>query len=149
MAATVTVNNYGRSASLGGMAAISITIAAASVSYAKTSGGLAIDLASALVTAGPFDANPHPSDVVGFLPLGLSTNGFIPTGLTVGTATYTTQSGASTQNNNLGALSTCPAYIRLVGSGSASYVTLTEVADGVNTDSFTGLLIVARGGHNK
>ncbi len=148
MAATVTTNTVGRVSQMATLSAISVTISAASVSYATSLGGLAIDLASALINSGPQDYTPNPSDIIGFLPIGLSTLGFIPTGLTVGTPTYTAVSGASTQNSGLGALSTCPAYIRLAGSNATSSAKLLEIVDGVTTDSFTGLIVLARGGHN-
>jgi len=150
MAATVTVSLSGQVTPLASLAAIKVTIGGNSVSYTSTAGGLAFDLANALITAGPQDYTPSPTDVIGWAPLGLSTSGFLPMTLAVGTATYTAVAGASTQNGELGTLATCPCTIKLVGIGSATtnHSGLGEIVDGACTESFTGFVLLTRGGHN-
>ena len=149
MAATQTVASFGRIAVLGNVAAVIVTISGNSASYATASGGLPIDLTAVLSQISPFSAPINPADVVAFVPIGLSTNGFLPGGLVLGTATYTTIAGYA-QVRVPQTLATFPATIRLngVGASAANHAALGEVADGANTDSFTGLLLIARGGTN-
>jgi len=150
MAATQSVASFGRIAVLGNVSAVLVTINGNGASYATASGGLPFDLTTILQQAQPNNADPiHPSDVVGFIPLGLSTNGYLPTGIAFGTPTYTTLPGASVRVPQT--LATFPATIRLggIGASAANHAALNgEVADGANNDSFTGLLIIARGGTN-
>lgn len=148
MAATQTVASFGRIAVLGNVAAVLVTINGNSASYASASGGLPIDLTSVLQQASPFSAPINPADVVGAQAIGLSTNGFLPGTLTLGTPTYTNLPGATVRQPQV--LATFPAWIRLIGIGAAAtnHAGLGEVADGANTDSFAFLLLIARGGTN-
>jgi hypothetical protein len=148
MAATETVATFGRIAVLGELTAVLVTIGGNSASYATASGGLPIDLTSVLQQSSPFSAPINPADVVAVLPIGLSTNGFLPGGLVLGTPTFTTLPGATVRPPQV--LATFPATVRLYGIGAAStaHAALGEVADGANTDSFTALLLIARGGTN-
>lgn len=165
MAATSTIGNYGRIAVMGNVSAILCTYNANSAVYAAASGGLPIDLTGPLTQGQQNNDQTYinPGDVVGIIPLGLSTNGFLPTGLVVGTPTYTAQvgsgygsaaglppAGSSQGSDTDNTLTTCPATIRLVGIGAAvtNHSALGEVADGANTDVFTFILLVARGGVN-
>jgi hypothetical protein len=162
MAATVSETSYGRVATFGGnVTAIQVTIGGNGATYAAASGGLPIDLTQAIsggVALGSGAAQfsqPYlnPGDVVGFVPLGPSTNGFLPTGLVVGTATYGPAAypfngGSQNAIHPVNQLLTCPATIKLLGSGAAANGAFGQVADGVNNDSFTGLLYIARGGTN-
>ena len=131
MAATVAVNTVGRIATMATLSAIKVTIDANSVSYTTTQGGLAIDLFTALNNAGPFNAAPNGNDIIGCLPLGRSSGGFIPWSLAVGTITSTT----------------IPCTLKLIGGATAA-TGLTEIADGACTQTFAMLVLVARGGTN-
>ena len=108
---------------------VPVTIAANSVSYTTTAGGLAFDLftflADAKSTNGvPLDAN----DILGFLPKGVtSPNKYLPIGLTMGTITDTT----------------VPCLIKLLGTGSTTAAGYSEVADGACTESITGWVVIA------
>jgi hypothetical protein len=148
MAATESVATFGRITPLGNVAAVLVTIGGNGASYATASGGLPIDLTTVLAQASPFSAPINPADVVGLVPIGLSTNGFLPGGFVAGTPTYTTGTLATVRAPQT--LATFPATVRLYGIGSAAtnHAALGEVADGANTDSFTALLLIARGGTN-
>lgn len=162
MAATEVVTGYGRIATYGGdVTAIPVTFGGNGASYATASGGLPVDLVAVLTGgtqigggAGPFSM-PYinPNDVVGIQPLGLSTNGYIPFSLVVGIPTYTAASypftgGSINAVHPVQQLATCPATIRLIGIGAAvtNHAAFGEVADGANTDTFTCLVLIARGG---
>lgn len=133
MAATVTLGTVGRIAPMGSLSVVKVTVAANSVSYTATSGGLAFDINAALASAGPFSAPPNGNDVVGIIPLGLtSPTGFLPVGLALGTVTSTT----------------CPCTVKFAATGTAGSAGFAEAADGVSTQSFTALVIIARGGTN-
>jgi hypothetical protein len=148
MAATETVATFGRIATLGNLAAVLVTINGNGAAYSSAAGGLPIDLTTVLQQAQPFSAPINPADVVGFVPMGLSTNGFLPGGFIAGVPTYTNLPGASVRVPQV--LATFPATVRLNGIGAAvtNHAALGEVADGANTDSFTALLLIARGGTN-
>jgi hypothetical protein len=169
MSAIDTATNFGRIALVGIPRNLLVTINANGVAYATASGGLPIDLTAVLVqgAGGQGTLNPqdqayiNPADIVGFIPLGLSTNNFLPADLVVGTPTYTTAVGTgygsaaglppagSTQGFETDqTLATCPATIRLFGTGSANHAAMGEVADGANSDTFTGFLVIATGGVN-
>lgn len=164
MSATITANIFGRVALIADEPnLIYVCINANGASYATASGGLPIDLTAALAIGQPNDqAYINPSDVVGFVPTGPSVGGFMPGNFVLGTPTFNptvgsgfgsaaglppagTQQGFLTQQT----LATCPATIRLYGTGSANHAALGEVADGENTDVFYGFLVIATGGVNK
>lgn len=141
------------------MSTILVTVTATATVYASASGGLPVDLTTMLQTAAPsgWDGPQgiqalNPGDIVGVLPKGFSTNGFLPIDITVGTATYTTPPGMSTTDATAvpGFLATCPAWIRLMGIGasSANHAGFGEIADGAVTDTFTFFLVVNRNGSN-
>lgn len=133
MAATVTVNKFGRVASLATPAVVSINVDANSLSYATSLGGLALDIYAALATAGPYGSPPNGNDVVGVLPLGVTAPGkFLPTALTLGTVTSTA----------------IPVTLRFYGTGTAASAGLAEIADGACTQTVTLLVLLARGGTN-
>jgi hypothetical protein len=148
MAATQTVASFGRIAVFGNLSAVLVTINGNGASYATASGGLPIDLTAVLNQASPFSAPINPTDVVAFVPIGLSANGYLPGGFVAGSPTYTTGSGATVRAPQT--LATFPATVRLNGIGAAAtnHAALGEVADGANSDSFTALLLIARGGTN-
>ena len=159
MAATVTYTGLGRTSSIATLSAISVTIGGNGASYATASGGLPFDLAALLKAAGiTNDLDVYPTDVIGFVPLNTSTNGFLPMGLTLGTPTWQTQQPFGTQTSPAvpalasvqapQELATYPCTIRLYSTGSADHGALHEVADGANSDSFTGLLLLNRNGNN-
>ena len=143
------VATFGRIAVLGNVAAVLVTINGSGANYASASGGLPIDLVGVLSQASPFSAPINPADVVGLIPLGLSTNGFLPGGFVAGQPTYSTLPGGSVINPAK-QLTSFPATIRLngIGAASANHSALGEVADGANSDSFSALLLIARGGTN-
>lgn len=161
MAATVTFTNLGRNSVITTLAAIAVTVSGNGATYATASGGLPFDLAAILNNAQNNDSELiiQPADILGIVPIGLSTNGFLPLGLNL--------PGPNTQLTAVGSgygsapglpppmtvrpdyiWLTVPATIRLVGTGSANHAALAEVADGANTDSVTFLLLYARGGAN-
>ena len=148
MPATETVATFGRIAAFGNLSAVLVTINGGGASYATGAGGLPIDLTPVLQQGSPFSAPINPADVVGILPVGLSANGFLPGGLVLGTPTFTTLPGATVRPPQV--LATFPASVRLYGIGAAAsnHAALGEVADGANSDSFTVLLLIARGGTN-
>jgi hypothetical protein len=80
----------------------------------------------------------------------MSTNGFLPMNLTVGTATFTPVVWQADNGPNAtpGALLTCPCTIRLYGSGAGSGLGFAEVANGNITDTFTILIYINRNGAN-
>jgi hypothetical protein len=136
---------------------VSVTITATATVYATATGGLPIDLTGVLQQAAPagFDAPNYvqalnPADVMGVTFLQLSTNGFMPAGLVVGTPTYTAVPWESSTNAAAvpGILATCPATIRLFGSGAANHSALGEIADGAVTDTITLIVLIARSGAN-
>lgn len=153
-AATETVQNFGRVAVQARVSGILVTLTATATVYATASGGLPIDLASALITAAPFSM-PYinPADVAGVESIGMSTNGFQVGNLALGTPTYGPLAypfaGGSQSNVRPDqALVTCPATIRLWATGAANHGAFTEIADGAVTDTVQFLLLVAIGGTN-
>lgn len=164
MAATESTSPYGRIATYGGdVTAILVTIGGNGAAYATASGGLPIDLTGILAGgvalssgAAPFSQTYiNPADVVGIVPLGLSTNGYLPTGFVMGTATYAAATypftgGSINAIHPVQQLATAPATVRLIGIGAAAtnHAAFGEVADGANNDSFSALLLIARGGTN-
>jgi hypothetical protein len=143
MPATESVATFGRIAVLGNVSAVLVTINGGGAAYATASGGLPFDLTSVLQQASPFSAPINPADVVAFIPLGLSTGGYVPGAFVAGTPTYTAGSGSTVRPPQT--LATFPATIRLYGAVGSGHA---EVGDGANSDSFTGLLLIARGGTN-
>ncbi len=141
-------------------AGIQVTVTAAATVYAAASGGLPIDLTGILQVAAPsgWDGPAgiqalNPLDITGaVIPIGVSTNGFLATKVTLGTATYTTPPGMSTTDATAspGFLATCPAWIRLTGIGAAvtNHAGFGEAADGAVTETFTFILLVNRNGAN-
>jgi hypothetical protein len=150
MAATSQLlTNFGRIANHGNVSVIPVIITAATTAYATATGGLPVDLTSVLQQAAPFELDfLNPGDIVGVYAVGPSSGGFLPGPLVLGTPTYTTKPLASSQNANNKLLATCPATLRLYGSGSGARAALQEIADGNVTDTITVHLIVARGGQN-
>jgi hypothetical protein len=144
------VANFGRIAVFGNVSVIKTSISASATQYTSASGGLPIDLTTVLQQAGPFSLDTlNPGDIVDIYAPGLSANGFLPGGFQLGTPTYTTKPLASAQNtNNNRVLATCPATIRLFGTGSANHAAFGEIADGAVTDTIPIHLVVARGGEN-
>lgn len=135
MAATITLGTPtgGRLAgAFTSLAAVYINVDANSVSYTATAGGLAIDLYTVLTAAGPQSSPVNAKDIVGFLPAGFTNGGFWPHTLAVGTVTSTTM----------------PCTIKLQGSGSAASGALSQIADGACTQTFSGWVLVNRGGTN-
>lgn len=164
MAATLSESPFGRIATMGGdVTAIVVTIGGNGSTYTSASGGLPIDLVSiiaggvAIGSGAAQFSQPYlnPSDVVCLVPVGLSTNGYLPGGYALGTPTYVAASypftgGSINAIHPVQQLGTCPATIRLYGIGAAAtnHAAFGEVADGANTDSFVALLFIARGGTN-
>lgn len=135
MAATVSLSQLsgGRQvAPFTTLAAIYVSIAGNSVSYTTTAGGLAFDLFTVMSQASPFSAPINPKDIVGFVPVGLTSDKYLPTGFALGTTTSTTT----------------PCTIKLIGTGTAGSAPLAEIADGAYTGTITGLVLIARGGTN-
>lgn len=133
MATNVTIKTFGRIPTLGDVTAMKVTVDANSVSYASTSGGLSLDLYTALSQASVPAFIVNGNDVVGVLPLGTTSPGkFLPTGLTIGTVTSTS----------------VPCYLRFVGTGTAASSGLAEIADGVCTQTVDLLVILTRSGQN-
>lgn len=142
------------------LSGIEITVTAVATVYAAASGGLPVDLTTVLQNAAPSGwPGPagiqaiNPNDIVGaVIPMGLSTNGFLATQLTLGTPTYTTPPGMSTNDATAspGFLATCPAWIRLTGIGAsaANHAGFGEAADGAVTETFTCILLINRNGAN-
>jgi hypothetical protein len=149
LAASPAVNavaQFGRIAVFANLSGVLVTIAGSSAVYATAAGGLPIDLASVLIQAAPFSQTYlNPADVVGFIALGNSTNAYVPGTLKMGTPTYGPATypfgGGPTSVRPAQQLLTAPAWVRLTKGG-------TEMTDGANTDTFTALLLIARGGSN-
>lgn len=164
MAATESFTAYGRVAIMAGdVTAIPVTIGGNGVAYSSAAGGLPIDLATVLAGgvalasgAAQFSQTYiNPLDVIGIVPLGSSTTGFLPTGLVMGTATfgpaaYPFSGGSQNAIHPVNQLLTAPATVRLVGIGAAAtnHAPFGEIADGATTEAFTALLLIARGGTN-
>lgn len=160
MAANVTYANLGRNTVIADLAAIAVTVVANSAVYATASGGLPFDLAAVLNTAQPNDSEDiiQPADIIGIQAIQMSTNGFLPGNLTIGTPTQNTAVGSGfgsapglpppmTVRPDY-TWATVPCTLRLWGTGSANHAAFAEVADGANTDTVTFLLLYARGGAN-
>lgn len=147
--ATQTVASFGRIAVLGNVAVVHAQIQATATPYAAASGGLAVDLTDILKQASPFSAPIHPDDVIGVIPMNMSTNGYLPIGLTKGVPTYTQLSGGSAARPRQ-TMATFPAFIRLTGIGAAATngAALGQVADGNITDTIDVYIVIARGGTN-
>ncbi len=166
--ATSVVPKIGRGGPFNDLSIIPVTFTFVGTVYATATGGIPVDLTAALSTAQPFSM-PYinPLDVVGILPGGgLSTNGFIPASLAIGTFTFTNPAaypfaGGAASNyppagtSQLGPnvrpdlqLATCPATFRLFGTGNGNALHLAEVADGAITDTVTVWLVVLRNGPN-
>jgi endonuclease YncB( thermonuclease family) len=128
--ATVSVTS-GRVASFLDLSAVLITVTYDATAYATATGGLPFDLYSTLQAVSPFSADIDYRDIIGFLPLGTTTEKFVVAGNTfaVGTVTDTT----------------IPCTIRLYGTGSGEKAAFTEVDNAALTGSFKGLLLIARG----
>lgn len=114
------------------LTAIPITVTYSATAYATASGGLPFDLFAFLAASSQFSSGINYKDIVGFLPTGPTTEKFVLGAFAIGTATSTT----------------LPCTIRIYGTGSANLAALSEVADANLTGSFSGLLLVARGGQN-
>lgn len=156
-AASLTIGTIGRGIQFGNLSGILVTVTATATVYATASGGLPIDLTGILQQAAPsgWDAPNYvqalnPADIVGISPIGLSTNGYLPLNFTLGTPTYTAVPWETAGNgaNVPGILATCPATIRLWGTGASNAAALAQVADGAVTDAVTFLLLVQRNGAN-
>lgn len=143
------INSFGRIAVLGNVSVIPVVISAVATAYATASGGLPIDLTSVLQQAAPPSLdNLNPGDIVGVYAVGTSTGGFLPGSFVLGTPTFTAKPLASQQGSGNKVLATCPATIRLYGSGSGARAALQEITDGNVTDTITLHLVIARGGEN-
>jgi hypothetical protein len=157
-AATLTTNAPGRQSSPINVATfIPVTVTLTATVYAAASGGAPIDLTTVLQQAAPsgWDAPNYvqainPADVVGIFAPNLSTNGFLPMSLVIGTPTYTAVPGQSANGVSAtpGILATCPATFRLFGTGAGNALALAQVADGAVTDAVTFWLVVMRNGAN-
>jgi hypothetical protein len=150
MPAPQTISSFGRIAVFGNVSVIKLTINATAAAYATAAGGLAIDLTQVLQQAAPFSMdNLHPNDIVDVYAPGPSANGYLPGNFQLGMPTYNNKPLASAQNqNNAKVLATCPATLRLYGSGAAARAGFQEIADGSITDTINVHLVVARGGEN-
>lgn len=157
-AATLQLNNMGRGPNAWeNLAGVSVTITATATVYAAASGGLPIDLVGVLQQAAPagFDAPNYiqainPADIIGVTFTQLSTNGYMPASLVVGTPVY---SNVPWQSDNgpaatPGIMTSCPATIRLMGTGAGSGQGMGQVADGAVTDTITLILLINRNGAN-
>lgn len=160
-AATTQVNTIGRGPNLNcAVSVISVTVTATATTYTTATGGLPFDLTTALQTASGgmmqggiapnYTQTVNPADIYGCLPLQLSTNGFLPQSLTVGTPTYTNVPWQSDNGPGatLGILATCPCTVRLWGTGASNAAHLAEVADGAVTDTVTLFVAINRNGAN-
>ncbi len=157
MAAVLTIGTIGRGIQFSNLSGILVTVATSGATYATATGGMPIDLVGILQQATPagnvapnYIQALNPADVVGILPIGLSTNGFVPGNLVMGTAVDTTPPGMSSGNATAspGILTSAPATFRLWGTGNGNALHLAEVADGAVTDTVTFLLLVNRNGAN-
>ncbi len=156
-AAALQINTIGRGGLFANLSAVSITVTLTATVYATATGGIPIDLTGILQNAAPAGWNGpagiqaiNPADVLAILPNNMSTNGFIPSSIAIGTPTYTTPAGMSTTDTtaNPGFLATCPATFRIWGTGASNAAHLAEVADGAVTDAFSFLLLINRNGAN-
>jgi hypothetical protein len=159
-AATTSIGATGRGVVMSNVSVIQFTLTLSATVYATASGGIPFDLTTVLqqAVAGeiPGGIAPNytqalnPADIVGVIPVGLTTNGFIPASIAVGTATFDPIPWMSTANASAspGALKTCPCTMRLWGTGAANAAHLAEIADGAVTDAVTILLLVNRNGAN-
>lgn len=160
-AATTQVNTIGRGPNLNcAVTIISVTVTAVATTYTTATGGLPFDLTTALQTAAGgmmqggvapnYTTTPNPADIYGCIPLQLSTSGFLPQSLAVGTPTYTAVPWQS--DNGIaatpGTLATCPCTVRLWGTGASNAAHLAEVADGSVTDTVTLFIAINRNGAN-
>ncbi len=160
-AATVATATLGRGPNLNcAVSVVGLTITGVATTYATASGGLPFDLTTFLqtISAGmiPSGQAPNytqtiePADIVGVIPNQMSTNGFLPLNFALGTPTYTAVPWQS--DNGVaatpGILATCPATIRLWGTGASNAAAFAEFADGANSDTFTTLLQINRNGAN-
>ena len=150
------------------LAFIPVTFTLSTTAYVTATGGVAVDLTAALTSGGQPFSIPYinPLDVLFLLPVGLSTNKFLPGALAIGAYTFTNPAlypfaGGNASNyvpagtSNLGPnvrpdlqLATCPATIRLYATGAGNAAAFAEIADGNLTDAFTVLLVIARNGPN-
>ncbi len=155
-AASLSVGTVGRGIQFGNLSGILVNVVATATVYATATGGLPIDLTGILQSAAPasgiapnYTQALHPSDVIGLIPIGIGT-GFIAASLTVGTPTYTAVPGMTSTNASgvPGILATCPATIRMWGTGNANAAHLAEIADGAVTETFSFIMLVARNGAN-
>jgi hypothetical protein len=168
-AATSTIPVFGRGGPYVDLAIIPVTFVFSATVYATASGGIPVDLTVALTSgAQPFSlAFINPLDVVGVMAGGgLSTNGFFPASLVIGSPTYTNPAvypfaGAAQSNYPPGGTSqlgpqvradvqllTCPATFRLFGTGAGNALNFAEIANGAVTDTITVWLVVLRNGQN-
>lgn len=149
-ASSVAFNNFGRTAGFGTVCAIPMTVTATATAYATATGGLPVDIAPALLgVAGWPGGFVRPEDVVCIVAQSMSTNKFFPANLVIGTSTYTTIAGVTTQGGPINKLlATCPCTFRIWATGSGNAAAFAEIADGNLTDTYTFLLIAARGGVN-
>lgn len=112
---------------------IPVTIAANSVSYTTTGGGLAFDLFAFLSQASTPQVQINPKDILGFLSNTVtSPTKYMPFDFALGTTTSTT----------------VPCTIRLRATGSGNSAGFAEPADGACTETITGWVVIAAGGAN-
>lgn len=157
-AATTQLNTPGRGPSpFCNLSFASVTITATATTYTSASGGLPFDLTTILQNLAPSGWNGpagiqaiNPNDIVGVLFPQLTTSGNMPLAFTLGTPTYTTPPGQSTNDEsaNPGFLATCPCTIRIYQTGSGNQQPFAELANGAVTDAITILLVINRNGAN-
>lgn len=158
-AAALQIGTIGRGIQFGNLSGILVTVTATATTYTSASGGLPIDLTGILQQAAPSSGDApnyitalNPADVVGLMPIQLSTNGYLPLNLVVGTPTYTAVPWQSDNGTAAtpGTLATCPATFRLqgIGASAANHAAFGETADGSTTDTITFILLVQRNGAN-
>ena len=122
----------GRIASLQDLAAVYITVTGSTTQYTSASGGFPFDLFDTLTKASPFWGRRNYQDIIGFVPLGLTSTGYRLDSFTVGTATTTT----------------LPCTIRMYGIGENAQDPLMEIANNTMSPVFSGLLLFACNGAN-
>jgi hypothetical protein len=144
--ATVSVATFGRTALLGNVSAALVTVVGDTTAYATATGGYPFDLTSVLAQISPPSAPIRPEDVVTVIPTGLSSTKYIVGGFVKGTATWTTGTGATVRIPYT--LATFPCTIRFYQSTTGAPAALVEVPDTNYSETFTFLLIIARGGSN-
>lgn len=161
-AATLTIGTIGRGIQFGNLSGILVTVTGVSTTYATASGGLPFDLVTILQNAAPAGWNApnytqaiNVQDVVGLLPIQLSTAGYLPMQLVVAisSCTYSAvpwESNTGGPANTPGILTSAPTTLRLIGIGAAAtnHAAFGETADGSNSDVVTFLLLVMRNGAN-